>query len=126
MGLYLYLLGSDGDELDAVDFGSYGDFGRFRDAVTGHLELLGWGTRFPVLMFHVDDDGVWTPPEAAELERELLAIDAEFAKRRAEPLPAGWQTNLAKEFDLIPAALNECFFDVNGDSVLERRVDLCR
>jgi Immunity protein 70 len=126
MGLCLYIPGPDDDELDAVDFGSYGDFGRFRDAVAGHLEPLGWGTRFPVLMFHVDDDGVWTPTEAADLERELLTIDAEFAQLPPEPLPAGWQTRLATEFDLVPAALNECFFDVNGDPVLERMVGLCR
>jgi Immunity protein 70 len=126
VGLYLVIFGPDDDELGAVDFGRYSDFGRFRDAVAWHLEPLGWGTRFPVLMLHEDADGEWSPAEAAELERELFTIDAEFARLPPEPLPDGWQTELAKELNLVPGALNECFFDVNGDSVLERLVDLCR
>jgi Immunity protein 70 len=126
VGLYLVIFGPDDDELGAVDFGHYSDFGRFRDAVTDHLEPLGWGTRFPVLMLHEDADGEWTPTEAAELERELFTIDAEFARLPPEPLPDGWQTELAKELNLVPAALNECFFDVNGDPVLDGLVDLCR
>jgi hypothetical protein len=126
VGLYVVIFGPDEDELGAVDFGRYPDFGRFRDAVTSHLEPLGWGTRFPVLMLHEDDDGEWTPAEAAELARELLTIDAEFAALPPEPLPDGWQAELAKEFNLVPAALNGCFFDVNGDSVLDGLVDLCR
>ena len=126
MGLYLVIFGPDDDELGAVDFGRYSDFGRFRDAVTDRLEPLGWGTRFPVLMLHEDADGEWTPAEAAELERELLAIDAEFAKLPPVPLPLGWQTELANEFNLVPATFGECFFDVNGESVLDGLADLCR
>ena len=126
MGLYLVIFGPDDDELGAVDFGRYSDFGRFRDAVTDRLEPRGWGSRFPVLMRHEDADGEWTPAEAAELERELLAIDDEFAKLPPVPLPLGWQTELAKEFRLVPATLSECFFDVNGESVLDGLADLCR
>ena len=126
VGLYLVIFGPDDDELGAVDVGRYSDFGRFRDAVTSHLEPLGWGTRFPVLMLHGDDDGEWTPAEAAELERELLTINTEFAALPPEPLPVGWQTALAAEFNLVPATLGECFFDVNGESVLDGLVDLSR
>jgi len=128
MGLYLCVFGAgDGDdELDGVEVGSYGDFGRLREAVAEHLEPAGWGSRFPVLMNHVDNDGEWTPAEAVELEKEIQTIDAELAKVPPQPLPTGWQIEVAKEFDLVPTALNECFFDVNGDSVFERITDLCR
>jgi len=128
MGLYLCVFGAeDGDdELDGVEIGSYGDFGRLREAVAEHLEPAGWGSRFPVFMNHADNDGQWTPTEAVELQKELQMIDAELAKLPPQPLPAGWQIEVAKEFDLVPAALNECFFDVNGDPVLERIIDLCR
>jgi len=109
-----------------VEVGSYGDFGRLRDTITTRLEPNGWGSRFPTLMLHVDNDGEWTADEAVTLERELAVIDAELAALPPEPLPDGWQSEVAREFDITPVSLCDCFFDVNGDSLLGRMIDLCR
>jgi hypothetical protein len=128
MGLYLCVFapGNRNEELDAVEVGSYGDFGRLRDTITTRLEPNGWGSRFPTLMLHVDNDGEWTPDEAVTLERELAVIDAELAALPPEPLPDGWQSEVAREFDITPVSLRDCFFDVNGDPLLGRMIDLCR
>jgi len=128
MGLYLCVFapGDRHEELEAVEVGSYGDFGRLRDTITTRLEPNGWGSRFPTLMLHVDNDGEWTADEAVTLERELAVIDAELAALPPEPLPDGWQSEVAREFDITPVSLCDCFFDVNGDSLLGRMIDLCR
>lgn len=128
MGLYLCVFAPNlsDEELDGVEVGSYGDFGRLRETIAKHLEPDGWGTRFPVLMSHVDNDGQWSPDEAAILLKELTTIDAEFGKLPPEPIPDGWQAEVAEEFELEPESLRDCYFDVNGDPLLDRLMDLCR
>lgn len=128
MGLYLCVFDRDGDddELEGVDVGSYEDFGRLRSTVAQQLEPDGWGTRFPVLMSHPDSDGEWSPREAAVLEGELRVIAAQLSQLPPRPLPAGWQSDVAREFGIEPASLRDCFFDVDGEPLLDRLVELAR
>ena len=128
MGLYLCVFDRNAhdDELEGVDVGSYQDFGRLRSTVAQHLEPDGWATRFPVLMSHPDSDGQWSPQEAAVLEDELRTIAAELSQLPPRPLPAGWQSDVAREFGIEPASLLDCFFDVDGEPLLDRLVELVR
>lgn len=124
MGLYLAVF--DGDkELDGVEVGAYVDFAAFRDAVAAHLECGHAGSRFPTLIFHSDCDGEWSPDEAAALEVELQSIAQEFAELPPVAL-VGWKAEVAKTFGLKAVSLGDCFFDVDGEPLLERLVGLAR
>jgi hypothetical protein len=123
MGLYLAIFDGD-DELDGVEVGMYSDFGSFRDAAVS-LEAGKAGSRFPTLILHSDCDGEWTPEQSVALETELKAISEEFAVMPAIPLD-GWKLQIAKLLGLRPASLYECFFDVDGEPLLERLLDLSR
>ncbi len=125
MGLYLVILDED-EELDGVQVGSYSDFGTFRDAVAERLERGVQGSRYPTLMLHSDCDGEWTPSEAACLEKELEEISAAFRKLPPVVLTSEWQEQVAEECDLQLTSLYDCFFDVNGDPLLERLAELAR
>ncbi len=124
MSLYLVILNED-EELDGFQVGSYSDFGKFRDSVVKQLERGGRGSRYPTLMLHSDCDGEWTPSQAALLEKELEDISEGLRKLPPTPL-AGWQKEVAEECDLQMNTLYDCFFDVNGDPLLERLIDLAR
>jgi hypothetical protein len=128
MGLYLCVFdrGGDDEELEGVDVGSYEDFGRLRSTVAQSLEPDGWATRFPVLMSHPDSDRQWSPQEAANLERELRTIAAELSRLPAQPMPPGWQSDVAREVGIEPASLRDCFFDVDGEPLLDRLIELAR
>lgn len=125
VGLYLCIFAGD-DELDGVEVGRYADFAAFRDMVCEVLEAGVAGARFPVLMNHSDCDGEWGPDEAAALLRELQTIQAECVQRPPVPLPVGWKQEVARTFGLRPANLHECFFDVDGESLIDRLAGLCR
>jgi hypothetical protein len=122
-----YLTIFDGEkELDGVEVGTYADFNVFRSAVVRRLERRGAGSKFPTLIFHSDCDGQWTPQEAAVLEKELVEISARFRELPAEPLKAEWQGSIAEKQQLEINSLHDCFFDVDGEALLERMIDLCR
>lgn len=126
MGLYLAVF--DGEqELEGVEVGSYADFGVFRDAVAEHLERGSAGSRFPTLMLHSDCDGSWSPEESAHLQLELEQIADEF--RRLPPLdlaPNSWQSEVAKSFGIKPGNLYESFFDVDGEPLIDRLLELIK
>ena len=128
MGLYLCVFANTGDdeELEGVDVGSYEDIGRLRRTVSERLEPAGWGTRFPVLMGHSDSDGQWNADEAVRLGAELLTISAELARLPAVPLPSGWPSEVARAFGISPVSLLDCFFDIDGEPLLDRLVELAR
>jgi len=128
MGLYLVVFGDDhdDDEIEGVQVGGYDDFGEFREIVSTRLEPDGWGTRFPVLMNHVDSEGEWTPSEAAALEQELLIIGDELSRLPALPRTEGWQAEVAREAGLSPSTLLDSFFDVDGEPLVERLLDVAR
>ena len=123
MGLYLTIF-DNGDEIDGVEVGMYADFAAFRDAVVS-LERGVAGSRFPTLILHSDCDGEWTPEQSAALEVELRTIAVEFAVMPAVPLD-GWKSQVAKLLGLRPTSLSDCFFDVDGEPLLERLIDLSR
>ena len=124
MGLYLCIFRDD-VELDGVEVGSYADFGQFRDLIVAQLEDGEFGSRFPVLMSHSDCDGEWTPEEAESLREELAVIENEFRQLPPIPLDAGWKQETARLFGIHPQTLYDCFFDVDGEPLLERLASLC-
>jgi hypothetical protein len=128
MGLYLCVFAGEDDdvEIDGVEVGGYDDFHRFRVAVNEHLETVSWGSRFPVLMNHRDSDGIWTTDEAAALVVELRTIAEEMGRFPPVELPPGWQRETAQERGLKPMSLDETFFDIDGEPLLDRLVDLAR
>lgn len=123
MGLYLAVFDGEG-EVDGVEVGSYDDFGVFRDAVVVKLEDGQAGSKFPTLVLHSDCDGQWSPREAAALERELVEIDFRFRRLPPTPLNSDWKREAAKMFNIEPKCLSDCFFDVDGEPLLERLVGL--
>ena len=128
MGLYLCVFeGEDDDvEIDGVEVGGYDDFQTFRTAVNEQLETVSWGSRFPILMNHRDSDGIWTTDEAAALELELRTIAEEMGRLPPRDLPQGWQRKTAEERGLRPMSLDETFFDMDGEPLLDRLADLAR
>lgn len=125
MGLYLCIFDGD-DELDGVEVGSYADFGTFRTTVATHVEGSVVGSRCPTLMLHSDCDGEWSPEESAKLQAELAAITEVFMELPPEPLGDGWRPEVAKTFGLRPANLYDCFFDVDGEPLLDRLMGLAQ
>jgi hypothetical protein len=125
MGLYLCIFDGD-DELDGVEVGSYADFGTFRSAVTTHVEGGVEGSRCPTLILHSDCDGEWPPEESALLQVELTVITQKFMELPPEPLGDGWKPEVAKNFGLHPSNLYDCFFDVDGEPLLDRLMGLAQ
>lgn len=126
MGLYLTIFDGD-DEVDGVEVGRYEDFHAFRHNVTELLEGNDLGSRFPTLIMHSDCDGEWTPEESAQLIDELGVIDESFKQMPAKPeLMDGWKSDVARTFCLEINTLNDCFFDVDGEPLIERLIDLAR
>jgi len=125
MGLYLAVF-DDGDELDGVEIGAYSDFGAFRNAVVNDLEGGLAGSRYPTLTLHSDCDGQWTPNEAAVLERELEIISSRFGELPPIPLSSDWQKQVAKTFGIRLKSLYDCFFDVDGEPLLDRLINLTK
>ena len=123
MGLYLAVFSEQEEELEGVEVGGYDDFATFRMAILKQLEGGVRGSRFPTLMLHSDCEGSWSPEECSRLERELKSIRDEFASLKPLPL-TGWQAEVAREFSLRPKSLGECFFDVDGEPLLDRLIQL--
>ncbi|MGO6971319.1 Imm70 family immunity protein [Rhizobium leguminosarum] len=125
MGLYLCIFDGD-DELDGVEVGSYADFGTFRTAVATHVEEGVEGSRCPMLMLHSDCDGQWFLEEVVLLRAELATITERFMELPPEPLGGDWKPEVAKTFGLYPANLYDCFFDVDGEPLLDRLMGLAQ
>ena len=124
MGLYLAIF-DDQEEIDGVEVGSYDDFAFFRDAVVSNVEGGVAGVRCPTLILHSDCDGEWTPEEAVALEVELEIIAQRFVSLPPVSLD-DWKVEVAKAFGIKPACLADCFFDVDGEPLLERLIGLAR
>jgi hypothetical protein len=87
MGLNLCIF--DGDkEVDGVEVGPYADFDAFRNCVIQELERGNAGSKFPTLILPADSDGRWSPAEAGELKKGLVAIGDEFHRRPPVPIEA--------------------------------------
>jgi len=125
MGLYLAVFDGE-NELDGVEVGAYSDFADFRDVVVDELEGGEPGSLFPTLILHSDCDGEWTPSEAAALEKELKIISARLQELPPMPLVTEWKKQLATTFAVQLTNLYDCFFDVDGEPLLERLIGLTR
>jgi hypothetical protein len=124
MGLYLCVFRGD-DELEGVEVGSYEDFERFRDAARALDRRV--FRRFGTLRANVKPNTAWSHREAARLAGELGALERELRKLPPRPFtPGSWQEQLARELGLSPASLYDCFFDVDGEPLVERILGLCR
>ena len=84
------------------------------------------GSRFPTLILHSDCDGQWNRTEAVALEKEIEIISAEFRKLPPIPLNAEWQKQVASTFGIAVQTLYDCFFDVDGEPLLERLIGLAK
>jgi hypothetical protein len=125
MSLYLCVFEKD-SEVDGVDVGRYSDFAEFRHAVHEQLEKGSVGSRFPVLLLHSDCDGMWSPQECTRLKAELETIRQAFTALPGVELPSGWRKDVAKLLGIKPSNLHECFFDVDGEPLVDRLIDLCQ
>ena len=123
MGLYLAVFDGD-DELDGVEVGRYADFNRLRAVIAGELEDGVTGSKFPVFMLHPDSDGLWTPEEAKSLEQEINAISAGLRQLPPTTLGGDWQQDVACAVGLKMETLYDCFFDVDGEPLLDRLLKL--
>lgn len=123
MGLYLCIFDED-RELDGVEVGFYDDFDAFRTCVRRCVEGGEWGDGFPTLMLHVDSDGEWSPEECVKLKDELEAIREHFQRLPAVPFNSDWKAEAAKKLGLTTSTAFDCFFDVDGEPLLDRLIGL--
>jgi hypothetical protein len=123
MGLYLCVF-KDDEEVEGLEVGSYADFNFFRDAVTGTVEKGQLGAVCPVLNTHADSDGAWSPSEATELLKELAVIEEVLSKYPPVDYNSQWKKEVAKTFGVKPKNLLECFFDVDGEPLVQRLRDV--
>lgn len=125
MGLYLCIFDGD-EEIDGVEVGPYVDFNNFRDCIVRKLEGGTAGSRFPMLILHSDCDGEWSPSDADELEKELISIGNEFRQLPPISIESDWKRQVVKKFGSRIISLYDCFFDVDGEPLLERLIGLAR
>lgn len=126
MGLYLCVFDPETeDEVEGVEVGLYADFGEFRDIVAAKVEGGVRGRRFPVLQNHADSDGEWSCQDCMALRSELIELE-----HRLKLLPPialhGWKLDVQKLLGLATATLYDCFFDVDGEPLVERLLVLCK
>jgi Immunity protein 70 len=126
MGLYLCVFASTGEELDGVEVGSYADFDFFRDAVRAVVENGVNASSCPVLQNHSDCDGEWSSAEAALLKAELRRISDVMSNHPAIEHNSKWKNEVARTMGLNPHTLLECFFDVDGEPLVDRLIGLCQ
>lgn len=126
MGLYLCVFDGD-NELDGVEVGSYSDYGDFLDTISTKLEGGAPGTRFPTLILHSDCDGEWSSREASVLAQELIIIERELRELEPRAIPEdSWQSEVARIMGLHPVTMEDTFFDVDGEPLIQRLIQLCR
>jgi hypothetical protein len=119
MGLYLCAFDGD-EEIDGVEIGSYADFNFFRDAVVAAVEEGKRGTKCPTLVNHHDSDGEWSPKEASLLIAELELVGDALSALPPVEFNSAWKNKVASAQGLKPNNLLECFFDVDGEPLVDR------
>jgi hypothetical protein len=75
---------------------------------------------------HSACDGSWSPDDCSVLGEALQTIQSEF--KRLPPIQAlgEWQTSVVKSLGVTIQNLDDCFFDVDGESLTERLIGLAR
>lgn len=120
MGLYLCVFDSADNELDGVEVGSYSDFNFFRDQVTAEVENGHSGSLCPILQNHSDCDGAWTVEDAKLLIKELDLVESVFVNCTPVTFNSEWKVEVASLFGISINNLQDCFFDVDGESLISR------
>jgi len=126
MGLYLTVFDNDEEEVDGIEIGYYADFNYFRDTIVDKLENGNPGSCFPTLILHSDCDGEWSPTDAGKLEEEIKCISDQFKNMPPIVLNSEWKKKVAYDFGINPQNLYDCFFDIDGEPLLERLLRLVR
>lgn len=126
MGLYLCVFDESGDELEGVEVGSYEDFNFFRDAVIATVEQGNVGAVCPVLNNHSDSDGEWTTLEAHKLLLELDRTAEVLKQYPPVEFNSEWKKQTARMFGLNPQNLADCFFDIDGEPLIDRMRQLAQ
>ena len=127
MGLYLCVFADDESDVDleGVEVGGYDDFDSFRELVAVHVEQGVWGSQCPTLMNHVDSSGTWTVEECVRLRSELVQIADVLARVPAPGYTRGtWQQSTAKALGIEPVTLRDWVFDVDGEPLVHRLIEL--
>jgi hypothetical protein len=124
MGLYLTIFDDD-EEIEGVEIGLYSDFNYFRNLVVSQLEDGKVGVKYPMLNLHSDCDGTWSVEESIRLKEELKDISIALKKFPPVKFNSDWQRKVAKSHGIVPKNLQDCFFDVDGEPLLERLIKLC-
>ncbi|PCI24164.1 hypothetical protein COB57_05640 [Candidatus Peregrinibacteria bacterium] len=124
MGLYLCILDKE-TEIDGIDVGSYQDYNDFIDTVVTFCENKEKGSVFPILTLHHDSDGTWTTAECIVLKEYFQAIKKQLKQENPIIYSNNWKENVLKESQIIPINLDESFFDVNGNNLIDRLIALC-
>jgi len=70
----------------------------------------------------LDCDGECSTTEVAEFEEEIIEIDDEFPRCPPIAIKSDWKRVVATKFGLKANSLYDCFFDLDGDPLLERRI----
>ena len=123
MGLYLCAFDGD-EEIEGVEIGSYADFNFLRDAIVALVESGNRGSRCPIFQNHHDSDGEWSAEEAMQLLREFDLIEEALREQPPVDYNSPWKKKVATKLGLSPKNFLECFFDVDGEPLLDRLRDL--
>jgi hypothetical protein len=119
MGLYLCVFEVD-VEIEGVEIGLYADFNFFKDVVVAYAEGGNRGSRCPTLTMHHDSDGAWSPAEARLLLEELTYIESILGEHEPIELNSQWKREIAQSMCISPQSLLACFYDVDGEPLVER------
>ena len=125
MSLYLCVFMGN-EEVDSVEVGFYSDFNYFRNFVTDIVENGIVGSMCPVLINHSDCDGSWSCEEAGKLIKELNLIENCFRKIPPVDLNSDWKKQTAKQQGIKLENLSDCFFDVNGEPLIDQLRNLAK
>lgn len=126
MGLYLCVFDASENELEGVEVGSYADFNFFRDAVVAVVEKGQLSAACPTLNNHPDSDGEWSSSDSKQLLVELEHVIEAFSQCPPVEYNSEWKNQVAKTFGIKPSTLLECFFDVDGEPLIERLQQLLK
>nr|WP_086938520.1 Imm70 family immunity protein [Thaumasiovibrio occultus] len=125
MSVYLCIFDGD-EELDGIDVGQYADFAFFREGVAAVVENGVVGSVCPTLMLHSDCDGEWTPAECVRLIEELNTIEKAFLLLPPVEYNSDWKASVAESCGIEPESFYDCFFDIDGEPLIERIRDLAK
>jgi hypothetical protein len=120
MGLYLCIFDDVDDEIEGVEIGSYADFNVFRDTVAATVERGERGSVCPVLNGHSGGDGEWTSCDAVHLVAELVTVDKALRQYPPVEFNSEWKMQVAKMVGIAPDNLLDCFFDIDGEQLVDR------